>query len=147
VHFGRIQSARIDLLGGRTQFLPTALPHELTHVLLKEHCPSIDLPRWADEGMATLADPETKRQRHLNDLHDAMAQGTTFDLALLVGIEEYPPSRRWGVFYGQSLSVTEFLVRRQGPEQFINFIEARRGEEVLGNRDLRIQINVLYCVE
>jgi hypothetical protein len=123
VHSGRIQSARIDLLGGHTKFLSTALPHELTHVLLKERYPSIDLPRWADEGMAILADSETKQRRHLNDLHDAMVQGTTFDLALLVGIEEYPPYHRWGVFYGQSLSVTEFLIRQHSPEQFVNFIE------------------------
>jgi len=119
---GRIRSRRIDLLGGQTEFLTAALPHELTHVVLKERFPATQLPRWADEGMAMLADTEAKQNRHRNDLRNALKHRTIFNLAALVTMEEYPRSDRWGTFYGQSVSLTKFLVMQRTPEQFVRFI-------------------------
>jgi hypothetical protein len=120
---GRITNRRIDLLGGRTEFLTAALPHELTHIVLIEHLPSLQIPRWADEGMAMLADTAAKQNRHRKDLRDAIVRQTTFNAALLVTMEEYPPVDRWGAYYGQSISLTEFLVQRKSPRDFIEFIE------------------------
>ena len=123
VYKGQLTSCRIDLLGGRTEFLSAALPHELTHIVLRARFPSMQMPRWADEGMAMLADTEAKQSRHRKDLNGAIAHGTTFNVALLLTMEDYPRSDRWGAFYGQSVSLTEFLVERKTPEQFVNFVE------------------------
>lgn len=120
---GVIRGRRIDLLGGQTEFLTAALPHELTHVVLKDRFPSVQLPRWADEGMAMLADTEAKQVRHRIDLRKALAQRTTFNLAALVTMEEYPRSDRWGTFYGESVSLTEFLVEQGSPRHFVRFID------------------------
>lgn len=57
----KIASRRIDLLGDQTEFLTAALPHELTHVILRDRLMSTPPPRWADEGMAVLADTEAKQ--------------------------------------------------------------------------------------
>jgi hypothetical protein len=119
---GRITSRRIDLLGDQTEFLSAALPHELTHVILRDRFVSTPPPRWADEGMATLADTEAKQARHRKDLVDAIAGGTTFRAANLLALEDYPRADRVGTFYGESISLTKFLVDRATPHQFVEFV-------------------------
>ena len=125
---GRIASRRIDLLGSRTEYLSAALPHELTHVILKDRFPNKELPRWADEGTAILADSEAKQQRHYSDLRSGLTTGETFPAALLLTMEGYPPASQWGVFYGQSTSLVKFLVKRKTPDEFIRFIEEATAE-------------------
>jgi hypothetical protein len=124
----RVYRRRIDLVGGQTDFLTAALPHELTHVILRERFLNTKLPRWADEGLATLADTKAKQSRHFKDLQQAIAVRTTFHVASLLAMDEYPRSNRFGAFYGQSASLVEFLVSLKTPETFIEFIE-RAGSE------------------
>jgi hypothetical protein len=123
VEKGCVESRRIDLLGGQTDFLTAALPHELTHVILRERFIRTKLPRWADEGLAILADTKAKQGRHFKDLQDAIAGRTTFNVASLLAMDDYPRSDRFGAFYGQSASLAEFLVNRKSPATFIEFIE------------------------
>jgi len=120
---GRITARRVDLLEESTDYLSAALPHELTHVILKDRFASKILPRWADEGMAILADTEAKQKRHDRDLQTALRHQTTFRAAELLLMEEYPSASRFGTFYGQSVSLTKFLVGRQGPAEFVKFVE------------------------
>ena len=120
---GEITNRQIDLLGGRADFLSAALPHELTHVVLKDRFPNEGLPRWVDEGIAILADTEAKQGRHLHDLQQGIANHTLFDTPSLVALEDYPGSDRMGVFYGQSVSLVKFLVAEKDPVQFVEFIQ------------------------
>jgi hypothetical protein len=123
---GHIKSRRIDLLGAGTNFLSAALPHELTHVVLKDRFISTVVPRWADEGMAILSDSEAKQGRHQTDLQQALAQRTTFHAIELLTMEEYPSSSRFGTFYGQSASLTGFLVSRKNSKLFVEFLNRAR---------------------
>lgn len=120
---GRTIGRRIDLLGAGTDFMSAALPHELTHVVLRERFTSTEVPRWADEGAAILADPVAKQGRHHKDLGDALARRIAFRAAELLTRDEYPGPDRMGAFYGQSASVTKFLIERDSPERFVEFIE------------------------
>jgi hypothetical protein len=118
----QITRRRIDLVGDQTEFLSAALPHELTHVILRDRFPAAPPPRWADEGMATLADTLAKQGRHHKDLLDALASGTTFRAGNLLAMEDYPRADRFGAFYGECVSLTEFLVDRSTPQQFVEFV-------------------------
>ncbi len=120
---GRTVGRRIDLRADRPDYLTAALPHELTHVILADHFAGQSLPRWADEGMAILADTETKRALHIRDLEAGCLQGATFRIAELLSRQDYPPPERWGVFYGQSTSLVQYLVARGTPHQFVKFVE------------------------
>jgi hypothetical protein len=123
VDHGQIGSRRIDLVGGRADFLSAALPHELTHVVLKDRFVTSAIPRWADEGAAILADNEAKQGRHRNDLNNALQRHATFAAASLMTMEDYPGPDRMGAFYGQSVSLAEFLIDRRKPARFVEFVE------------------------
>jgi hypothetical protein len=117
---------RIDLRGDRSDNLTAALPHELTHVLMADHFGEGALPRWAEEGMAVLADTELKQQRHARDLDAALRSGKASALSKLLPQAGYPAADQWAAFYGQSLSVVNFLVQRESPHRFVQFLDAAR---------------------
>ena len=59
-----------------SRFAPTALSHELTHVVLADRFAGRQPPRWFDEGIATLADSTEKRALHHRDCCAAVRSGT-----------------------------------------------------------------------
>ena len=141
---GRVLSRRIDLRLDRTDPLAGALPHELTHIVLADVVAINKLPRWADEGMAMLADPLEKQEAHRRDLIAALNRGRAVRLAALLALDGYPQSPQMPAFYGQSLSLVEFLVERKGPLELQVFLQkaAKEGyltalHETYGIRDLR----------
>ena len=121
---GKINLRRIDVRGMDPDWQSAALPHEMTHVVLADRFAGQRLPRWADEGVAILADPDTKVQGHLRDLEQAVATRNAFRVVELFALEDYPPANRWAAFYGQSASLTQFLVSRSdSSEKFVDFVE------------------------
>lgn len=119
----RITSRRIDLLGQSEEYLTAALPHELTHVILRDRFVAEEPPVWADEGLAILADPIAKQRRHQQDLAKTHANSVEFSTGELLTTRSYPRADRMGAFYAQSLSLVEFLVNQESPERFVEFIE------------------------
>jgi hypothetical protein len=121
--FGRDQQVskrRIDLRGDSSAGM-AALPHEMTHVVLADLI-GRQPPRWADEGMALLADAPEKRRLHERDLAVALSAGRTFRLAELLTLETYPHPSRVPAFYGQSASLTALLAARDTPARFVEFL-------------------------
>lgn len=120
---GKIRQRRIDVRVTDAEWQVTALPHELTHVVLTDRFVGQRLPRWADEGLAILADPASKQDGHLRDFRRAVAMQDAFRTVELLSLEDYPAANRWAAFYGQSASLTHYLVRRGTPEQFVSFLQ------------------------
>jgi hypothetical protein len=120
---GRIRQRRIDVRATDAQWHEAALPHEMTHVVISDRFIGRRLPRWADEGLAILADPAQKQDGHLRDFQRALAGQDTFRVVELLTLEDYPAAHRWAAFYGQSASLAQFLVRRGTPEQFVGFLQ------------------------
>ncbi|HEX4130751.1 MAG TPA: hypothetical protein VHZ24_11970 [Pirellulales bacterium] len=118
-----VAARRIDLRADHPEGYRDALAHEMTHVVVAERFVERQIPRWADEGMAVLADSQAKQLAHLVDLHDAHHRGRTFRLAELFALQEYPTPDQQAVFYGQSISLAKYLVERGSAEQFVRFVE------------------------
>lgn len=123
VHAGRIIYRRIDLRADRGNPLTAALPHELTHVVLADKFLDRPLPRWADEGMAVLADPVSKQQAHQRDAELATFGAIGFSVRDLLEMPDYPPTNRQVAFYSQSASLVKFLVSLDGFDRFVNFVD------------------------
>lgn len=128
VEDGCITGRRIDLLCGGRSPSSSTLPHELTHVVLRERFVVAGVPRWADEGAAVLADSLDKRSLHRADLESAFTRRATFHAAELLIADGYPPAERWGTFYGQSASLVEFLIERRTPARFVEFLQQADAE-------------------
>jgi hypothetical protein len=117
----QIRRRQIDFRGD-SEHGAAAVPHELTHVVLVDLLDGRQPPRWADEGMAMLADSAAKRQLHERDLQAGLAQRTTFRAVELLTLDSYPHPSRVPAFYGQSRSLTAFLVLRNEPTAFVAFL-------------------------
>jgi hypothetical protein len=57
---GRVARRRIDLRTDAEDWMISALPHELTHVILADKFATKQIPRWADEGMGILSEPASR---------------------------------------------------------------------------------------
>jgi hypothetical protein len=113
---------QIDFRGDSSHGLG-AVPHEMTHVVLADLLGGRQPPRWADEGMAMLADSHEKQRLHHEDLQHAYSRRTAFRTVELMTLEDYPHSSRVPAFYGQSLSLTRFLATRGDPATFVAFLQ------------------------
>jgi hypothetical protein len=118
----KVSLRKIDLLGVQDLGL-TALPHELTHVIFADQFGGRQPPRWADEGVAMLADSLDKQQLHQRDLETAISNRWSFRVGELFALEHYPQPHRVPGFYGQSVSVAAFLARRDDPTKFVRFVQ------------------------
>jgi hypothetical protein len=119
---GRIIARRVNLRVDHPNLLRAILPHEITHVVLADLFPHQQIPRWADEGMAVLAEPPSEQQLRAADLNDPLTTGQLFPVQQLTAMD-YPEGRWWGLYYAQSVSLTRFLVEQGTPGQFVQFVQ------------------------
>jgi hypothetical protein len=119
---GKIIARRINLRVDHPNLLKAILPHEITHVVLADLFPNQQIPRWADEGMAVLAEPSSEQQLRASDLDDPLSSGQLFKLEQLMTMD-YPDGKFWGLYYAQSVSLTRFLVEQGTPAKFIQFVQ------------------------
>jgi hypothetical protein len=96
------------------------LPHELTHAVVAGRFGCKAIPRWADEGMASLSETEEK----LKTFWEVLARKKRFPVTELIEIEQYPRDKdEVALFYTQSIALTAFLAIEKGtPEKFTKFV-------------------------
>src|SRR5262249_35474181 len=114
-------SRRMNLRADNPQMLTTILPHEVTHIVLADLFIAQQIPRWADEGMAVLAEPLREQHLRAAELQGPLETGQLFDLATLMAMD-YPEAKDWSRYYAQSVSLTRYLVEQGPPERFIKFV-------------------------
>lgn len=125
---GQVLARRMDLRADEPNLLGSVLPHETTHVVLGDLFADVSLPRWADEGMAVLAEPRAQIERYGKTLMSCRQRGQLLPLATILGkSEEYPEAATITVFYVESVSVVEFLVNQRGPAAFVAFAREAGG--------------------
>lgn len=119
---GEVSFRRLDLMAdGEAE--PSALAHELSHVVLADHFRGNQPPRWADEGIALMSDCDHKQSLHRRDGVNALHRGEQLPLVEILTSQELRDPTRIGAFYGQSLMLVELLVRRHGSSAFFAFLE------------------------
>jgi hypothetical protein len=124
VKAGAVIGRRLDLRADEPNLLTCVVPHEATHLVLGDLFADAPLPRWADEGMAVLAEPRPRVDRFARTLNTSRRQGRLVPLEKLLSKDDYPDAALITVFYVQSVSVVDFLVAEKGPQEFIQFLRA-----------------------
>src|SRR5262249_20565634 len=119
---GRVLARRIHLHADDTAMIKAVLPHEITHAVLAGQFGEQPVPRWADEGMAVLDEPQERIDRHLHTLARQRDNDQLFTARELIALKEYPEPRRLAVFYAQSVSLTDFLAKAKDPRILARFL-------------------------
>jgi RNA polymerase sigma factor (sigma-70 family) len=117
---GRVLRQTMSLEGSLDEVLADLLPHEVTHTILA-HKFGVGLPRWADEGAATLAESTVARKRQETAMLRILDKpGRRIPLRQLVALRDYP--KDVVALYAQGYSLTAFLVESSGRERFLAFV-------------------------
>jgi tetratricopeptide (TPR) repeat protein len=129
---GRIVARRMDMRLDAAGMVDAVLPHETTHVVLAGMFGIVEVPRWCDEGIAVLSEPDDKIEQHRRNLLKHHKDGLLFGLKEIMELKDYPQARRIGPFYAQSVVLTEFLTHQKGPRILTEFVKdgIRQGYEV-----------------
>ncbi len=123
----RVVQRRIDLRSDAEEWSTSSLPHEMTHLVIADRFTRRQLPRWADEGMAVLAESPAKQ---LKRRQAALTDGSrgTFSPVDVLRQNGYPAAQRHAGFYAGSAELVAFLVQRKGAETFLAFVESAMTE-------------------
>lgn len=119
---GKVTARRINLRADHDKLTEAVLPHEVTHIVLAELFADQQIPRWADEGMAVLAEPSEEQRVRAQDLAKPLGGGRIFGVEQLL-VMDYPDGQFWPLYYAQSISLTRFLVETSSPVRFVEFVK------------------------
>lgn len=120
---GRVVLRRIDLRADGVDWNTEALPHELTHVVLADRFCKTQIPPWADEGIALLAESPERMKPRLGELRRVAANGFLYGARDLITIKTSPQPEFRPLFYGQSLALVSLLLDCGSRAQLLQFVE------------------------
>ena len=102
-------------------FLNSLLPHELTHIIFREFVgfENKNIPLWLDEGIACYHERPEKRKRHLL-VKRAIYRENYIPLEKLhkLDITKETDAGLVDLFYAESTSIVEFLIKQHTPSRF-----------------------------
>ncbi|MBU2258636.1 MAG: hypothetical protein KJ926_05895, partial [Candidatus Omnitrophica bacterium] len=113
-------------------FFEHLLPHEIGHIIFREFVGFNNnaIPDWLDEGVASyqesLTDPRMKMV-----INSAVSQGRLIGLNKLFGMNPYSmhDSDLVNLFYAQSASLVEYLIKEFGRDRFVTFCQDLRDKK------------------
>lgn len=135
---GQVHSWDMRVRGSLERVLDSVVPHEVCHTIFASKFRR-PLPRWADEGAATLVEHPSERLRQVDLLNRVFGKRQQMPLQTLFGIREYPANpEELYTLYAEGYSLAEFLVQRTGAEGkrvYLNFL----GEALTSGWDTAIE--------
>jgi hypothetical protein len=120
---GEVLNWDMFVQGSRERILDSVLPHEINHTIFACHFRR-PLPRWADEGAATLFEHRSEQLKQLALLNDVIDNSQErFSLRKLMSMKEYPRGMRpMLILYAQGYALADFLVQQKGRRAYLQFI-------------------------
>lgn len=108
--------------GSLERILDSVIPHEVSHTIFACHFRR-PLPRWADEGAATLAEHESEKRRQTMMARQILQSSRRIPFCQLLDTMEYPadPQAVLGL-YAQAYTLAELLVQKGGRPKYLRFL-------------------------
>ena len=126
---GEVLNWRMEVQGSLERILDSVLPHEINHTIFACHFRR-PLPRWADEGAATLFEHRSEQLKQLSLLNEVIRnKHELISLRDLLAMKEYPRGHRpMLTLYAQGYALADFLVQQKGRHAYLKFIsDGERG--------------------
>lgn len=122
-HRGQVFGWKMNVQGPLDRILDSVLPHEISHTIFACHFRR-PLPRWADEGAATLAEDDIEKLRQRKLAAQVLKQNRRIPLKKLFAMKEYPQDMQHVMtLYAQGYSLVDFLVRQGGKQRYLKFLD------------------------
>lgn len=122
-------SRRIDLLNDGSDLIHAVLPHEISHIVFASELGDFTPPLWVDEGIAVLSEKADMKLAHQKRLDQLFERGRWLSAEQLMTMKNYPDEDLRDLFYAESVSLVEFLVRHRGAREFIEFVRTASSKE------------------
>jgi hypothetical protein len=114
---------RMSVQGSLERILDSVLPHEVNHTIFACYFRR-PLPRWADEGAATLFEHRSEQRIQLDLLQRVVKSGRGFiPLSELLNMKEYPTGRMpMLTLYAEGFGLVDFLMHQGGRHTYLKFL-------------------------
>ncbi len=115
-------------------FFDSILPHEMGHIIFREFVgfenPAI--PLWLDEGVASYQEAQRRAVAPML-VKEAIRNNSFMDLEKLSNLNprSMPDEQSVNLFYAQSLSIVDFLIKEFGSDNFVLFCQGLRDKRDL----------------
>lgn len=120
---GEVFGWDMNVQGSLERILDSVIPHEVSHTIFACHFRR-PLPRWADEGAATIAEEESERRRQQKLAEEVMPSKRRIPLRELLGITEYPKNMQHVLtLYAEGYLLADFLIQKGGKSRFLAFMQ------------------------
>ena len=119
---GEVYGWKMEIQGSEQRILDSVLPHEINHTIFASHFRR-PLPRWADEGAASLIEHDSERNR-LRDIHSrVMGTRRKIPLKALLDIKNYPQDKQDVLtLYAEGHSLADFLIQKSSKPKYLQLM-------------------------
>lgn len=119
---GEVYGWKMEIQGCEQRILDSVLPHEINHTIFASHFRR-PLPRWADEGAASLIEHDSERNR-LREIHTrVMGTKRKIPLKSLLEIKNYPQDKQDVLtLYAEGHSLADFLIRQGDKPRYLQLM-------------------------
>jgi len=129
---GEVYGWKMQVQGTLERILDSVIPHEVNHTIFASYFRR-PLPRWADEGAATLFEHESEQARQMHLLNRVITTSKRIPLNDLLTIREYPRDMQDVLtLYAEGYSLAGFLVGSKGEEGRHIYLRFLQDAESLG---------------
>ena len=112
--------------GTPERILDSVIPHEVSHTVFASYFRR-PLPRWADEGAASLVEHESERRRQSLLLQQVFNTPQRIPLTSLISMKEYPGDMQSVLtLYAEGYPLADYLVQsggETGKERYLRFLQ------------------------
>lgn len=120
---GEVFGWDMTVQGSLERILDSVIPHEVSHTIFACHFRR-PLPRWADEGAATISEEDSERRRQQKLAEEVMPSKRRIPLRELLNITEYPKNMQNVLtLYAEGFMLADFLVQKGGKSRFLAFMQ------------------------
>ncbi len=120
---GHVFGWKMRVQGTLERILDSVIPHEVSHTVFACHFRR-PLPRWADEGAATLVEHESEQRVQQLRLKQVLNTRQRIPLRKLLGMKDYPNDMQQVlVLYAEGYSLADYLVQQKGKQTYLKFLD------------------------